>query len=158
MGLIKKSVSDIERKVKYARYVMRVLKECHMVQDFIGYTDTANYKEFKERYMKKYNTSEVWYDYRSCAEILGSVNISTYYCNFKEPHDTYALLLAYLAIFDEEEYEYYRFTIGRDDDDENASAYIAKFLNRKVYGTNTGDIMIVIKWLKHKEALYGSKD
>jgi hypothetical protein len=66
-------------------------------------------------------------------------------------------LLAYLAIFDEEEYEYYRFTIGRVDDD-NASAYIAKFLNHKVYDTNTEDIMIVIKWLKHKEALYGSKD
>ena len=158
MGLIKKSVSDIERKVKYARYVMRVLKECHMVQDCIGYTDTANYKTFKERYMKKYNTSEVWYDYRSCAEILGSVNISAYYRNFKEPHDTYALLLAYLAIFDEEEYEYYRFTIGRDDDGENASAYIAKFLNHKVYETNTSDIMIVKKWLKHKEALYGSED
>ena len=157
MGLIKKSVSDIERKVKYARYVMRVLKECRMVQDFIGYTDTANYKTFKEQYMKKYNTSEAWYDYRSCAEILGSVNISAYYRNFKEPHDTYALLLAYLAIFDKEEYEYYRFTIGRDDYD-NASAYIAKFLNHRVYGTNTGDIMIVKKWLKHKEALYGSKD
>jgi hypothetical protein len=157
MGLIKKSVSDIERKVKYARYAMRVLKECHMVQDFIGYTDTANYKTFKERYMKKYNTSEVWYDYRSCAEILGSVNISAYYRIFKEPHDTYALLLAYLAIFDEEEYDHYRFTIGRYKDD-NASAYIIKFLNHKVYATNTGDIMIVMKWLKHKEALYGSKD
>ena len=55
--------------------------------------------------------------------------------------------------YTEMEYEY-----ARRVDDDNASAYIAKFLNHKVYDTNTGDIMIVIKWLKHKEALYGSKD
>jgi hypothetical protein len=157
MGLIKKSVSDIERKAKYARYVMRVLKECNMVRDFIEYTRTDNYRDFKNSYIKKHGTTDVWYDCRTCGEILGAVNLGYYYFRKgeKEPYNTYALLLAYLALFDEEEYEHYHSVFGHEKYD-NARVYIIKFLRHNVYNTSIKDIDIVNKWRKEREILYGS--
>ena len=124
MDLIKKSVSDIERKTKYARIVMRVLKECHMIQDFIAYTKTENYKGFKKRYMQEHNTSDVWYDCDSCTEILGTCNLSVYY-NYREPHNTYLLVIAYLALFCEEEFEIYQLRNG--DKKDTPQEFIEKF-------------------------------
>ena len=157
MGLIKKSVSDTERKIKYAKYAMRVLKECHMVQDFIEYTKSDNYKYFKERYMEKHKTSEIWYDYDECTEIFGTVNFACYYYtkHIKEPYNSYALLIAYLALFDKE--EYYRY-VQRYDKGYESNAYIKTFLNGGIYETTNKDIKILKKWIKYKEALHGNQD
>jgi hypothetical protein len=159
MGLIKKSVSDIERKTKYARYVMRVLKECKMVHDFIDYTNTDNYRVFRNNYMEKHGTTDVWYDCRTCGEILGAVNFEYYYYRKgeKAPYNTYALLLAYLALFDEEEYEHYCSVFGHEKYD-NARVYIIKFLRHNVYNISIKDIDIVNKWIKEREILYGSEN
>lgn len=159
MGLIKKSVSDIERKAKYARYVMRVLKECNMVSDFIEYTRTDNYKYFRDRYMKKHGATDVWYDCRTCGEILGACNFSFYFYSVKkknEKYNTYALVIAYLALFDEEEYERYCRVLERDA--YSASSFITRFLDYRVAETNRADIEIVKKWIKEKEILHGSKN
>lgn len=158
MGLIKKSVSDIERKVKYARYVMRVLKECHMVQDFMGYTKSENYKNFKKRYIQRHkDCSEIWYDYDTCGDIFGTVNFSNFYFNkhMKEPYNSYALLIAYIALFDEEEYNRYGKCYSQE---YSPNQFIVKFLEGRIYETNSRDIGMLKKWIKHKEALYGSKD
>lgn len=157
MGLIKKSVSDIERKAKYARIVMQVLKECHMVQDFIAYTKTENYKGFKKRYMQKHNTSDVWYDYDSCTEILGTCNLSTYYRNYKEPHNTYLLVIAYLALFHEEEFKIHQLRVNGDKKD-TPQEFIEKFKQLKLYDCKRQDLPILEKWFKLKEALYGGKN
>lgn len=156
MGLIKKSVSDIERKIKYARYAMRVLKECHMAQDFIEYTNSDNYKSFKERYMQRHkDCSEVWYDYDNCIDIFGTVNISYYFSrkNRKEPYNTYALLIAYVALFDEEEYYRHGKCYGKE---YSPSQFITKFLGAEIFETTDKDIAMLKKWIKHKEALYGN--
>ena len=157
MGLIKKSVSDIERKAKYARYAMRVLKECHMVQDFMEYTKTDSYKEFKKMYMKKYKTSEIWYDYNKCIEIFGTICILNYYYekNMKRPYNSYTLLMAYLALFDKEEFERYKWCYGNAYE---ANEYIKKFLNKEIFETSDRDVEILNKWIKQKEALHGSQD
>jgi hypothetical protein len=159
MGLIKKSVSDIERKAKYARYVMRVLKECNMVSDFIEYTRTDNYKYFRNKYMKRHGTTDVWYDCRTCGEILGTCNFSFYFYSVKkkdEKYNTYALVIAYLALFDKEEYYRYYSVLGRDTD--SASSFITRFLDYSVMKTHTADIDMVKKWIKEKKILYGSKN
>lgn len=162
MGLIKKSVSDIERKLKYARIVMRVLKECHLVKEFMEYTDTNKFRRFAEKYAKSnYTCHDVWYDKEKCASILGSCNFD-YYIEEKygreisRKYHPYHLVLCYLALFDKEEYTNYA---HREEGEWISSEqYIENALQGKNYYQGFKDIEIVKKWVKLKEVLYGNKD
>lgn len=157
MDLTKKSVSDIERKLKYARYAMRVLKDCHLVHEWVEYTKTDNYKRLKVKDIEENKTTSAWYDYDNCGSIFGRVNFSQYFwmhCR-KEPYNTYVLLNAYLALFDEEEFNKHGKVYSTMF---NAKEYIKKVLNKEAYGINDNDVKMVKKWIKEKETLYGSKD
>ena len=158
MGLIKKSVLDIERKAKYARIVMRVLKECNLVKEFIDYIGTNDYLTFAKNYASKNSTcTPLWYDRECCASILGSCNFEWYLerkydAKKAKRYNSYHLVLCYLAIFDKEEYYKYVNSLGRgglvSSDD-----YIEKALHNENYGQGLEDVEIVNKWLKIKEAL-----
>ena len=162
MGLIKKSVSDIERKINYARIVMKVLKECHLVKEFIDYTKTQDYRYFTEKYMEKHtDCTDVWYDKEYCGNILGYCNFENYlemrYSREKSrKYNTYHLVLCYLAIFDED--EFIRYYTYRDIGEINPQEYIEKALAHKNYNQGKFDEVIIIKWLRLKETLYGNKD
>lgn len=162
MGLIKKSVSDIERKVKFARIVMRVLKECKLVKEFIDYTTTLNFKEFELRYLKQNpDCTNVWYDRERCGNILGFCNFD-YYISQKygrqrqRKYHPYHLVLCYLAIFDEEEYTIYSYR--EDDKWARPNEYIQKALIGANFDQGLEDADIVRKWLKIKEIYYGNKN
>lgn len=160
MGLIKKSVLDIERKAKYARYVMRVLKECNLVKEFIDYIDTKAYLNFAERYASKNSTCTLlWYDKEYCANILGCCNFERYLeCKYDAKKakrcNSYHLLLCYLAIFDKDEYDRY----ARRDSTYNSTyissdEYIKNALHNNNYEQGCEDIEIINKWLKFKEIM-----
>lgn len=164
MGLIKKSVSDIERKLKYARIVMRVLKECKLFKDFIDYTSTDNYIYFARRYKNAHKLeayTDVWYDKQYCGSVLGSCNFDWYLeqkygRTFSTQYNSYHLLLCYLVLFDEEEYIRYEYRDDRNGVKPNE--YIEKALLGKNYGQGKLDADVVRNWLKQKEIFYGNKD
>ena len=165
MGLIKKSVFDIERKLKYARIVMRVLKECKLVREFIEYTTTDNYNNFLKNYIQKHkNCTDVWYDKELCGSILGCCN----FCYFikekygrekSHQYSPYHLLLCYLAIFDEKEYMRYASCYGSID---GACVFPQEYVNNALCGMNFDqgkcDADIVKNWLTLKETFYGDKN
>ena len=165
MALIKKSVSDIERKTKYARIVMRVLKECHLVKEFKEYINTAVFRDFLHYYKRSHTEcTDVWYDKERCDEILGCCNFDYYlektYGREKSAKcHAYSLVLCYLALFEKEEFERYDSRNG-----EKGKIGIKKFMDviftRSFSCLDVGDlgILIVKNWLKLKENVYGNKD
>lgn len=164
MGLINESVLDIERKVKYARIVMRVLKECHLVKDFIDYTTTDNYIDFAKSYKRRHAKSvytEVWYDRDMCGNILGACNFDYYLeqkygRTFSRQYHPYHLVLCYLALFDEEEYIRYKYR--EDGKWLKPNEYIENALLGKNYDQGKLDANIVRNWIKQKEIFHGNKD
>ena len=109
MALIKKQVSDIERKLKYARIVMFILKKYGVVKEFIEYTQSEDYHILAIEYLKENkDCSLVWYDKDLCAEVLGMCNFSAF-LQKKGMYNLnpYRLLLAYLFLFEREEYNAY---------------------------------------------------
>ena len=165
MGLINESVLDIERKLKYARIVMRVLKECKLVKEFIDYTSTDNYINFARNYKKRHASlgmyTDVWYDKEACDSILGSCNFDYYLQEkygeeFARKYHPYHLVLCYLALFDEKEYIRYACRgYGRCI---IPSEYIRRALNGENYNQGKLDAEIVKGWIKQKKIMYGNKN
>ena len=164
--MIKKSVLDIERKLDYARIVMRVLKECKLVKEFIEYTATDNYINFSKTYTRKSKEcSDVWYDRNMCASILGCCNFSYYMVEkygSKKGHEysPYHLVLCYLAIFNKEEYIRYARRFGENDWVTPTQCIWNALNNTESVRVEEGlkDAEIVKNWLTLKEILYGDKN
>ncbi len=157
MGLIKKSVSDIERKIEYARIVMRVLKACHLVKEFIDYANTQDYRSFSKVYKEKHSECcNTWYDRELCGDILGTCSFSSFLDKktFKK-HNPYLLLLSYLAIFNKNEFDRYSATHSSCG---TSQKYINRVLNNQGFEQGDKDIEIVKKWITLKNVLYGDKN
>ena len=165
MGLIEKSVSDIERKTKYARIVLRVLKECNLLKEWSEYITTKEYQNFAEQYAKLYeNCTKLWYDRENCADIFGSCNFSYFierYCSRVGGNGgakMVQLLLAYLAIFEEK--EYYAYCKAQMTDIEKPADFIASVLSENTYDFLSLDGFrdIIEKWLKIKNVKDGNEN
>ena len=142
MGLIKKSVSDTERKNRYARYAMRVFKDCHVLNEWKAYMETSEYKRFKQNYIRDEGTTDAWYDCELCADILGSCNFTDYLkCEYGNKFPIYNMFLAYLWIFDREELDKYTKKF-------RFFSHPAQTFDRTLYSCNQKARRIVNKWLK----------
>jgi hypothetical protein len=154
MALIKKQVSDIERKLKYARIVMFILKKYGVVKEFIEYTKSEAYHILAIEYLKENkDCSLVWYDKDLCADVLGMCNFSAFLEKKGIYHlDPYKLVLAYLFLFEREEYNAYCIKYGL------TSFHINNYLGFDSLILLSGHDLRIFKQLKQlKELGYGNK-
>ena len=144
MGLIKERVLDIERKTKYAKIVMRVLKECKLVDKFTEYVRSKEYALYVKSYLNlNKSCTSAWYDREFCASILGCCNFQIYVYSFKPPkYNPYNLVLVYLELFETKEFRRYMADRGYIN-----RSFVDDTLNECAINQGTGDKEIVLSWI-----------
>ena len=91
-------------KRKSAQIVLRVLKECKVINEFYAYLKTSTYNEYAKCYAENNNTSRLWYDRRKYSNILGCCDFDSFLKRNGKQLQPYYLVLIYIAIFEEELY------------------------------------------------------
>ena len=152
MGLIKERVLDIERKTKYAKIVMRVLKECKLVDKFTEYARSKEYATYVKIYLNSNKScTSTWYDREFCASILGCCNFQLYVYRFEPPkYNPYNLVLAYLELFETKEFKRYMASRGYL----LTRSYVDDTLNECACSQGRYDKEIVLSWILKKEGKF----
>lgn len=91
-------------KRKSAQIVLRVLKECKVINEFHAYLKTSTYNEYANFYAASRNTSTLWYDRDRYFNILGCCNFDGFLRSNGKHLQPYYLVLIYTAMFEEELY------------------------------------------------------
>lgn len=91
-------------KRKSAQIVLRVLKECKVINEFHAYLKTSTYNKHAQCYTVNHNTSILWYDRRKYSNILGCCDFDAFLRKNGNLLQPYYLVLIYTAMFEEELY------------------------------------------------------
>lgn len=157
MGLIKESVSELEKKVKYARIAMRFLKELKLVKYFIDYTKTPEYQKYlKGSIIAQENTSYIWYDRTCCASVFGVCDFDSYMkkVDIQYSFSIFELFIAFLIIFYPEEYDESRRHYNLKESIITMDILLTETpkddFKYRLIKYNENNVNIILNWLKYK--------
>ena len=132
-------------KRKSAQIVLRVLKECKVINEFHAYLKTSTYNEYAKCYAESCNTSTLWYDRNRYSNILGCCDFDGFLRRNGNLLQPYYLVLIYVAMFEEKLYH--------EEKCVNYHYDVALFIFEESKCLTEESLKIVQRWKKIKDEL-----
>ena len=130
-------------KRKSTQIVLRVLKECKVINEFHAYLKTSTYNDYAKCYAERFNTSILWYDRCKYSNILGCCDFDGFLKRNGTHLQPYYLILIYTAMFEEKLYH--------EEKCVNYHYDVVRFINEELEYLTEESLKIVRRWEKIKK-------